>query len=357
MATVITRNKRIYIVYYDRIKKSTRQKALGLISSKENLKLARIAAKEFQQEIDDKYKKFYSSGVKIITLDIAYDHFKRLNSDKHQTTKSEYDRFYNLFTEQYPKDIPCLNINKLDTEKWLLDVKALNKKQNTKRNYYKVLKKFLNFLFEYNYCAPFKLNKEVIIAPEIRPIEIFNEKDIANIFKHLDTRSSNFQTLVHLLFYTGLRPSDIINIKSEDIDLKNKTLRYYSIKTDEHFIIPIHYDLIPFLKKRITEVNNGDLLDYANTINMSKAFRRYLADIEIPSRKYTLRTFRKTFISNAYKSGIDLAMVSKLVGHKQITTTARYYNKIGIGQQQQAVNKLNMQITETVEFDSDNNSK
>lgn len=346
MATIITRNKHLYIVYYDRIKKSTRQKTLGLVSSKENLKIAKIAAKEFQKEIDDKYQKFNTSGVRLITLDVAYDHFKRLNADKHPNTKNEYERFYRLFTEQYAKDSPCLNINKLDTERWLLDIKSLNKKQNTKHNYYKVLKKFLNFLFEYNYCLPFKINKEAAIPAELRPIEIFRDEDVIKIFKQLGTRSTNFQTLVHLLFYTGLRPSDIIDIKSEDIDLKNGTLRYYSIKTDEHFIVPIHNDLLPLLKKRTEEIGQENLLNYANTRNMGKAFRRYLEDIKIESKKYTLRTFRKSFISNAYKSGIDLAMVSKLVGHKQITTTARYYNKIEIGQQHQAINKLIMQTTE-----------
>jgi len=355
MATIITRNKRLYIVYYDRIKKSTRQKALGLISSKENLKLAKLSAKDFQSEISEQYKKFHSTGVRIITLDVAFDHFKRLNADKHPNTKSEYDRFYGLFLEQYSKEMPCLNINKLDTERWLLDIKALKKKQNTKRNYYKVLKKFLNFLFEYNYCLPFKLNKEVVISSEIRPIEIFNEEDIIKIFKSLSTRSRNFQTLIHLLFYTGLRPSDVINIKAEDIDLKNKTLRYYSIKTDEHFIVPIHNDLVPLLEQRIAEVGDDALLDYSNATNMSKAFRRYLVDIDIKPKKYTLRTFRKSFISNAYKSGIDLAMVSKLVGHKQITTTARYYNKIEIGQQHQSINKLIMQTTEEVKKESIDN--
>lgn len=346
MATIITRNKHLYIVYYDRIKKSTRQKALGLISSKENLKLARLAAKEFQQEIDDKYKKIYSSGLKIITLDIAFDHFKKLNADKHQTTKSEYNRFYNLFIEQYPKDIPCLNINKLDTEKWLLDVKALNKRQNTKRNYYKVLKKFLSFLFEYNYCVPFKLNKEVSIPSEIIPIEIFRTEDIIKIFENLDSKSLNFQTMIFLLFYTGLRPSDIINICKDDIDFENETLRYYSVKTDDHFIIPIHKDLLSFLRNTIKNIESDRLLDYANTKNMGKAFRRYLDDIKIEYKKYTLRTFRKSFISNAYKSGIDLAMVSKLVGHRQITTTARYYNKIQISQQHKAINQMVIQTTE-----------
>lgn len=354
MATIITRNNRLFLVFYDKLKKASRQKALALINTKENMKIAKSIAKEFQNEINDTYNRFNSAGVKVITLEVAYDHFKKLNSDKHPKTKSEYDRFYNLFTTQYSKDLPCMNINKLETEQWLMKVKLLDKKQNTKRNYYKVLKKFLGFLFEYNYCLPFKLNKEVTIPAEIRPIEIFRDEDVKIIFKHLHTRSRNFQTLVWMLFYTGLRPSDIINISIEDIDLKNQILRYYSIKTDEHFILPIHNQLLQFLKDRINELKSGHLLDYSNSTNMSKAFRRYLLDIKIPAKKYTLRTFRKSFISSAYKSGIDLAMVSKLVGHKQITTTSRYYNKIEISQQHLALNKLNLNITDDKNPETEN---
>jgi len=314
MASIIVRNKHLYVVYYDRIKKSTRQKSLGLLNNKENLKLAKSAAKEFQNEISESYRKFATSGLRVITLEIAYEHFKRLNSDKHPNTKSEYDRFYNLFLQQYSKDTPCINVNKLETEKWLLDVKALKKKQNTKRNYYKVLKKFLNFLFEYNYCLPFKLNKEVAIPAEIRPIEIFNPNDAGIILNGLKNKNPNFKTMLLMLFFTGLRPSDIMNVLVEDIDLKNCTLKYYSIKTNEHFMIPLHPQVIEPLHKRIEEVKTGRLFAYESAKNMGKAFRRYLKQLKIPAKKYTLRTFRKSFISNAYKSGVDLAMVSKLWG-------------------------------------------
>ncbi|MDD3559131.1 MAG: hypothetical protein PHW27_11245, partial [Melioribacteraceae bacterium] len=42
----------------------------------------------------------------------------------------------------------------------------------------------------------------------------------------------------------------------------------------------------------------------------------------------------------AHDCGIDLATVSKLVGHKQITTTAKYYNKISISKQLKELQKL-----------------
>lgn len=52
-----------------------------------------------------------------------------------------------------------------------------------------------------------------------------------------------------------------------------------------------------------------------------------------------MRTFRKTFITNA-SAQMDLATVSKLVGHQQINTTAKYYTKVDQQRQKIQLDKL-----------------
>jgi integrase len=143
-----------------------------------------------------------------------------------------------------------------------------------------------------------------------------------------------------MLLYTGLRPSDIYNIEVKDIDMEANTFNYYSEKTDEYFQLPIHRELRPILYDRIKEVKEGKLFMYETIGNIGRAFRRYLKKLNLNNKGYTLRTFRKTVVSLMHDSGVDLATVSKLVGHKQITTTEKYYNKLSLQKKSDELNKL-----------------
>ena len=93
--------------------------------------------------------------------------------------------------------------------------------------------KFLNFLFEYEYLPKFfKLNKDVRIKPQLREPIIFSDKDRRKYISELvpQEKNENFQLMIYLLMYSGLRPSDIINLTVEQIDLDKMEMRYLFIK-------------------------------------------------------------------------------------------------------------------------------
>lgn len=342
MASVYKKNNRIYISYYDQALGKSRDRSTGLSFNRQNIKLAKQMAQQLQNELDEYNDKLKTYGIEKVTINTAFEHFKRNNSDKHPKTKYEYDWFFEIFKKYFSEEEPCTIINKLNTEDWLSNIRNLPYQRNTLYTLSKVLKKFLGFLFEYNYAPVFKINKDVLIKPEVKSIITFSEDDITKFFDNMDDKNSNFKTTMSLLFYTGLRPSDIYNITTDDLDLKNNLMRYYSQKTDEHFIVPIHQDLISIVEKRCSEVKSGKLLDYDRIDSIGKAFRRYLKKIGLLNKGYTLRTFRKSFITAAHNSGMDLATVSKLVGHHNISTTAKYYNKLSVNKQATELNKLQL---------------
>lgn len=344
MATVYKKNNKIYISFYDPSIGRGRDRSTGLEYNRENLKLAKQIADQLQSAITKQSEQFKSLGIERVTIDTAFQHFKNINADKNLKTIKEYDWFYKRFTEKFSIESSCTIITKLSTESWLADIRKLSYQKNTLYSYCKVLKKFLGFLFEYNYTPVFKINKDMLIKPEVKQIITFSNEDMKKYFNNMQNKNPNFQTTMYLLFYTGLRPSDIYNLKVEDINLENNTFQYYSEKSKEYFSVPIHKDLIPILKTRISQVEMGNLINYETINNIGKAFRRYLSQIKLKGKGYNLRTFRKTFITLAHSNGMDLATVSKLVGHKQITTTAKFYNKLSITKQSNELNKLNLKM-------------
>ena len=342
MASIYKKDNKIYISWYDTFECKPRSKALGLDYSKENLTIAEKFKKAFEVELQSKITKMNQQGIVKDKLSIAIEHFYRNNSNKAPGTINEYDWFFEKFNKAFKKDESCLQLTKLSCEAWLTSFRSSNYQQNTLFKISKILKKFLNFLFEYNYVPMFMLNRDITFKRESKPIIVFSSEDLKSLFDGLKEKNSNFRTTFYLLIYTGLRPSDIYELKVSDINFTDNILSYYSPKTTEYFMVPIHPDLVPILKARVDEVKEGKILEYETISNIGKAYRRYLSKLKLNKKGYTLRTFRKTFISLAHASGMDLATVSKLAGHKQITTTQKYYNQLNLAKQTSELIKLKL---------------
>lgn len=331
MATVRNRKGILHIQWYDPFEKRVSSKTTGLQATESNIKKSERYSKQFQDAIDREYKKQKVIGIKRVSIKEAFVHFKRNNQDKHHKTIADYDRFYKKFTETYDEGSACSNINKLNVEDWLLHIKKLKLAQNTIHGYGKQLNHFLNFLFEYNYTPPFKINREVKTRAKVKDKIVFSDAALDKIVKGLADKNSNFVTSIMLLLYTGLRSSDILTIEVENIDSKNRILKYYSPKRKKFREIAFHNKLVFVLNNRMDEVTSGKLLSYKCVENLGRAVTRYLDDLGLYSKDHTARTFRKTFISLCRsRYNMDASVVRELVGHEHSNTTDKYYNQISI---------------------------
>lgn len=341
MASPFVKNNIIYISWYDRFKGRSLNKSFRMKATKENIRKAEKFADDFQKTLDARNEELKKMKIKVDSIEYAFNHFLDLNRNKHSFTKYEYKRFFKIFSESFDPLQQCLVIDKEKSERWLLDIQDLEFAQNTIAGLAKVFKKFLKFLKEYNYIPHFVVNSDTIPRPETKPIITLTKEHSISLIDNLKNKNSNFQTAISLLFWTGLRPSDILTITVEDIDLNSSTMKYYSPKTDEYFSVPIKTELHSILKSRIDEIKKGKILDYENIGNLGKAFRRYLKQIKLDTFKYDLRTFRKSFVSTAARNGLEVALVSQLVGHKNLSTTTKYYLSIVPEQQKEQIEKFN----------------
>jgi integrase len=297
-----------------------------------NRRTANIFAKKLQKELDkQKVVNDTSALTRGTTIREAFDHFKRNNVSKHPKTIRDYDRFFNKFVETFTETSLCSKINKISAEEWINGLKSLPYSANTIHGYFKQFNHFLNFLFEYGYIPVFKINRDVKTRPEVKEKIIFCDEDVNTIFENLAAKNDNFKLTIYLLFYTGLRSSDILNINGERIDLKNQTLSYYSPKRKKFREVAFHEDLLPVLTSALNEKATGKLINYNSVENVNKAFARYLDDIKLSGRDFTARTFRKTFITLCRsRYNMDATVVRELVGHEHNNTTDRYYNQISL---------------------------
>lgn len=328
MAFIRRRGNKIHIFYNDPLTGKLNSKTTGLEYNSINLKLAKKMLKDISNKIKEEKNKLVVSGINSKdTIKSAFNHFKEINKDKHPKTIEDYERFYKYFSQMFDENTLCVQLNKTNVENWFLKIKELKQKKNSIHGLGRQCIHFLNFLFEYNYTPVFKVNKNVRTRPE-RVVKItFSDDDIIKIFENLKNKNDNFKTLIYLAFYTGLRSSDLLNIKVERIRLKENILSYYSPKRKIDREIPFHPKLNSIIEKRILEVQTGKLLNYKDADSLGRAVYKYLDVLGLKKKGYSARTFRKTFITlcrNRFR--IETPIVQELVGHQQNTIIDQHYN-------------------------------
>lgn len=329
-----------YIRYKDPVSKQWKSVSTKLKSTKNNYKPAIEYRDKLFREIEKVHEVEFRTG----DIQFAFEHFKELNSNKSQSTKNTYKLFFQYFTQKFALNMQCSSIGKKEAEAFLLWINSLKHlQQNSKFCIQKNFLKLLSFLFEYDYIpTAFIVNKNVRIRPQIKEPIIFTNEDRKKVLDGLSEKgkSTNFKTMIYMLMYTGLRPSDIINLTVEQTDLSKMEFRFYSSKTNNWFVRPIHEKLKDILTFRIEEVGNGKLFDYSDIKNMGRAVRRYLSDINLSKKGYTIRTFRKDFISRSQEKGISISATAQLVGHSNIKTTMTYYTKLSANHLKEEIAKL-----------------
>jgi site-specific recombinase XerD len=156
--------------------------------------------------------------------------------------------------------------------------------------------------------------------------------------------------------FTGLRYSDIQNLKKEDV--RGDFIRSFSIKTKDQLCIPLNeyskalidkYSQYPidfcFPAPSNQKMNDylkelGELAGFKEEINLVSF--RGSDRIEIKYYKYQLLTThvaRKTFVTNAHQKGISTETIMKITNHKNHQTVARYL-KIEEKQMHDAMQKI-----------------
>lgn len=319
----------LYISYKNPQTGKYEKKSTRLTDTKENRKKAQEILNKINEAIEKQKVVYDQAGVESATIEQAFLHFLELNNDKHYTTIKGYEKFYERFTDYFNNSNQCSVITKISVEKWLMQIKKFKLQQNSLNGIYKILNKFLQFLFEYYLPQSFKINKNVIPRAEVKEIITFEKSDLKLILGKLESKVPQFQRMVYLLLYTGLRPSDIINIRIEDVDFENQIIKYYSIKSKKYCQIPVYYKLFPLLLEWKESVT-GRIIGYASYGAMSREFRKYLRKLKLGDKNYILRTFRKTFATKLYEQGLDTKTIATIMDHSNQATTMKYYTKAEI---------------------------
>ncbi len=144
-----------------------------------------------------------------------------------------------------------------------------------------------------------------------------------------DRLNGQLRDIIILALNTGMSQEEILNLQWKNIDLFRKTIITTRKKTKNTRTIPINNTVFNLLKKKSTIRHiKSDYVFFnsaGNRIDAGKlksVFIRTVKDAGIESFRF--HDLRHTFATRLVQKGVDIYKVSKLLGHKDISTTQKY---------------------------------
>jgi integrase/recombinase XerD len=249
-----------------------------------------------------------------------------------QNTILAYKNDLKMLTEYYHGNL--LEITPDDLQKYLKTVSNL--KSNT------IAHKISTFKAFYNFLERKKLVEKNPAISVVRPkgqMKLPTYLTIEEAIKLLDIEvktsyDARNKAILELLYSSGLRISELINLEMANIDLDSCLIRVIG-KGRKERIIPLGDYAIDALKNYIE--NYRSILNKKNNTYIflnnqgTKISRQFIFKIiKLECQKKGIRknvsphTLRHTFATHLLKNGADLRIIQELLGHENLSTTQIY---------------------------------
>ena len=247
---------------------------------------------------------------------------------------------YNNDLKKFKNFINKKNINQIDDGTIKAYLKYLNKENNdsktishnisTLRSFYKFLlieKKVLKNPMEY-----IELPKTKKSLPKTLSIEEIDKLLDINLTDDFSFRN---KAMLELMYSSGLRVSELVNVKIHDIDISNCIIRIMG-KGSKERIVPLGDYAIKYiglyLKEHREKLIKKELNDYLFLNNHGKKMTRQgffkilktLAKEKNIKTEFSPHTLRHSFATHLLNGGADLRSIQEMLGHSDISTTQIY---------------------------------
>lgn len=134
--------------------------------------------------------------------------------------------------------------------------------------------------------------------------------------------------IIELMLQAGIRIGEVANLRLADVKDDNMTIKAYESQPEREVPLntPAKEALDKYLKIRPqAKVDNIFITKTGRPLlvrNIRSSVDRYFREAAVENAK--VNDLRNTFIAHQLKSGVDVVTVSRVAGHKRLSTTERY---------------------------------
>lgn len=230
-----------------------------------------------------------------------------------------------------------LKINKDNIKNYIKYLNDINDNERTIAHQISVLRSFFKFLMINKYITSNPM--EYIELPKLKKAlpSVLSIEEVDNL---LDIKLNTMydyrnKAMLELMYATGLRVSELVNLKTNDVDLDNCITRTVG-KGSKERIIPFGDYALDALNKYITIYRNQflkkEINDYLFLNNHGKRLTRQglfkmlekLAQEKNIKTEFSPHTLRHSFATHLLNGGADLRSIQEMLGHSNLSTTQIY---------------------------------
>lgn len=263
---------------------------------------------------------------------------KKYSKHTIKSYKTDLIDFRDFIENTYQSNVNNLHYNQIRTfivylSQQDLSNRTINRKLSALKTFYKFLVK--TEIIETNPLAKHKTLK----TPKKISIP-FSEKEILRVLEQFDTQQPlhfsllRDKTIISLLYSTGIRREELIQLKIEDVNLSQNTIKVLGKRNKER-IIPLlqttKKELEEYLlKRREVQSKNNYLFitDKGKKIYGTFVYRliNYYFSVVTTKVKKSPHIMRHAFATHLIDQGAEINAVKELLGHTSLASTQVYVN-------------------------------
>jgi len=158
-----------------------------------------------------------------------------------------------------------------------------------------------------------------------------SEKKLPKVIdgEFIKTQLSKIENIKHkalltITYSVGLRVSEVVNLKIEDIDPKRMIIHIKNAKGRKDRIVPLSQKVLELLRNYFTQYKPKEYLFNGQTSlkyspnSCNKIVKKYLGE------NYHIHQLRHSCFTNMLESGVDIRIIQKIAGHSNVKTTEIY---------------------------------
>ena len=230
-----------------------------------------------------------------------------------------------------------LKIDKNIVNKYMQYMYDKNVSRSTISRRLSSLRSFYNYMYnngyvDKNYFLLIKNPKKEKSLPKyVKDIDIDKMFMVPDIRNPLGQRNL---LIIRMLYSTGIRVSELVNISIKDIDIKERTIRILGKGNKERIVIfgnntkEILEIYLNSGRYKLSNDNNNYLFLNKDGNKLSDRYVRKIIDDIIFKASITMHVsphmLRHTFATDMLNNGADLVSVKDLLGHESLNTTSIY---------------------------------
>ena len=260
---------------------------------------------------------------------------KGLSKNTIQSYESDIYQLYQWNTSKNKKRIT--EIKKIDTSKYISYLFSQNLKSTSVNRKISSLKTFFNFLLKKKLIDVNPFADQIMPKKPISLPKSISEDDVVKLLdapKPDSLIGLRDKAMLELLYASGVRISELVNIKFSDLDLERNIIKVFG-KGSKERLVPFGEDAAQCISAYIDErKKNKDIasIKYIFLNNRGSKISRhafwhrlkeYCLEIGL-KRDISPHTLRHAFATHLLNRGADLRSVQVLLGHSDLSTTQIY---------------------------------